>query len=1010
MAWGCSGASRDPTTQAYQPPSLMPGESCDPTTAPTVAVHFDPPSLVLAPGESRPVRVIVDPDLCAPLAGTFAVGDPSLVTTPSSYLFDLRHPTYDFQVQAPSPGPSSLRSGPQSTNLTVTLPPRAADSAVGFAGDPSGTQWIGKLPVEVRSNATAPTCSGSGPMNTLSGSSTTTHGSGDLADASLSVAVGAFSRTDEWALPTFGASIGCGGDMSASAPGKPVALGPAVTFTPQDPSWLTHSLRRELSFAIPVNPSAMPAAARMRHVLVLYEGPRAKAPRAVTIANPHFAELPDHGWVLEFQSPWFGTYQAAVMPNAGTVALTRHLTHRAVLGISMGGGGAGIFGTRHHDQFDAIAPLGGNSDLTWLVWYIEQYKFGGFCTATNPGCTLPAPNLYPMNEVFAHTEDFDHWFYQPGGGTGGTFARGDWTQMLEDFSIMGGNPNGQSTDPAIPFMVAGPRATDPFVHGVVPGTDCTVTVGPIAPTSTDTAAQMAQEAATEMQQQATQSACLASRCDPKNAWIARTGFYDGTYNPDGSRPVISFCDGGQNGASPYVDTWAPPATGTGVVPNNLTLAVDLNGNGVRDMGEPVIRQGQEPFTDTGTDGKADADEPGYDAVSNPDPDQDDYDFQLDPGGTENDHVWELGEPFQDVGLDGVPHTPQQSSGGYDVGEDDGKFTRSAGAQSIEQLDPHAILHGRATPPGGAMDGAALARFNVWADGGVRDMANFGAMANHLIGAVASVKRTDGTQVKSTAFYDNFENLPGADPAQPDQYLAANVLWADVASAAHLRYGTVDAAPQLIQLGDGQHVGTATQALYRLVTGFYFAANNWPDIDRTLSQDLVSDPSDPGFNAETTTKNELGTACEIRGHCETHFAGPRSGRLGPLAVTLPPGYAIEANRLRGERYPVLFVLHGYGQDPAGLEATAAITANYESDRQRSSATRLGKMIVVYVDGRCRIDPTTNAPECVRGTFYVNSPREVNGHPVGRLDDWFEEVIQYVDANYRTLGPSDVAVTE
>jgi hypothetical protein len=309
-----------------------------------------------------------------------------------------------------------------------------------------------------------------------------------------------------------------------------------------------------------------------------------------------------------------------------------------------------------------------------------------------------------------------------------------------------------------------------------------------------------------------------------------------------------------------------------------------------------------------------------------------------------------------------------------------------------------------------MDAKALSRFSVWADGGVRDMANFGAVANHLIGAVASVKAADGTQLKSTAFYNNFENLPGADPTQPDQFLAYKVLWNDVPGAAHMRYGDVDATAAMITQGDGQHVGTATQILYRLVTGFYFAANNWPDIDKTLPQDLVTDSTDPNYNAETTTINELGTACELKGHCEVYFTGPKTKRLGPLGITLPPGYAIEANRKRDERYPVLFVLHGYGQDPRDLEATAAVTENYEVDRQRSSATRLGKMIVVYVDGRCRIDPTTNEPECIRGTFYVNSPRSVAGHPMARLDDWFEEVMTYIDANYRTLGPSDVNVTE
>jgi hypothetical protein len=1008
---GCSSSS-GPTTQPTTTTSLLPGEVCDPTTAPTVVVHFDPPRLVLAPGQSRPVRLVVDPDLCTGVTASFAMGDATVAQAPASTQLDLRHPTFDFTV-------SGLAAG--STSLTVSVQ-RPTDAA----------PTTGSLPVEVRADTNPASCSsGDQGQGSLSGSSTSLTGSASVAGASLSVPPGAFTRTDEWALPSFGATIACADDLSAGAPGGLQRLGPAVSFTPQDASWLTHSLRRELDFAVPVNPATMPAGARMRHVQVLYQGPRAKTPRAVTIANPRFDRLPDGSWVLRFESPWFGTYQAAVSPAAGTVSFKRHLTHRALLGISMGGGGTAIFGTRHHDQFDALAPLGGNSDLTWLVWYTEQYRFGGFCPVSNPGCTQYAPNLYPMNETFAHTEDFDHWFFQPGGGTGGSFNRGGWTQIFEDLTIMGGNPNGQNADPAIPFMVVGPKSTDPFVTGtgvVDPATngpaDCSVTIEPISPNGHDTPDQQAAEAKVQSQQQQVRDACLASRCDPKNGWSAKTGFYDAAYNPDGSRPVISFCDGTQNGTSPYVDTWATPAPGSGV-PSNLTLAVDLDGNGTRDLGEPVIRQGEEPYEDTGVDGVADADEPGYDAVANPDPNQDDYDFQLNPNGTENDHVWEQGEPFQDVGLDGVANTPQQSNGGYDVGEGDGKFTMSNGAKRLFAVDPHGMFHGRTTPPGGAFDEAALHRVDVWADGGVRDMANFGAVANHFVGAIASNAKADGTQVKSSAFYNNFENLPGADPTQPNQFLAVNVLWQDVPSAAHLRYGYVDATDGMIQQGDGQHVGTGSQILYRLVTGFYFASNKWPDADHTLSDSLTTkDPTDPAYNGETSTPNELckavstpdggttidASCCELAGHCETYFTGPVSQRMGPIAVTLPPGYALAGNVARGERYPVLYVLHGYGQDPRDLEATAAITSNYMNDSQKSAASRLAKIIAVYVDGRCRIDPVSSKPECIRGTFYMNADRTVNGRKIGQLDDWFEEVIQYVDKNYRTMGPSDVDVVE
>jgi hypothetical protein len=67
--------------------------------------------------------------------------------------------------------------------------------------------------------------------------------------------------------------------------------------------------------------------------------------------------------------------------------------------------------------------------------------------------------------------------------------------------------------------------------------------------------------------------------------------------------------------------------------------------------------------------------------------------------------------------------------------------------------------------------------------------------------------------------------------------------------------------------------------------------------------------------------------------------------------------------------------------------------------------MGKFIFVYVDGRCRID-AKGQPECVHGTFWLNSTRP--GGP--QMDTWFQEVMDYVDRNYRTMGGTEVDVTE
>jgi hypothetical protein len=949
---------------------LLPGEVCDSSATSTLAVRFDPPSLVVAPGLARPVKAIVDPDLCAPVTASFAVQDASIVTAPSEGVFDLRHPTYDLTITGVDKG---------STSVTVSLA-RATDSAPATA----------TLPVDVVDPA-IPACSAADASSgALAGSSPTLAGAGALGQASLGVPPGAFARTDELAIAPFHASIRCAPDLASGAPGAPVALGPAVSFASLDGPSMTQSLRRELEFALPVNPAAMPAAARMRHVEVLFSSALAKAPRVVTVANPRFEKATDGSYVAKFSSPWLGTYQVVAPADGGTRKRARHLTHRAVIGFSMGGGGAATFGLRHHDQFDVIAPLGGPSDWTWLLWYVEKYALGGFCPTSNPGCATFLANRYPIAETYVHTMDYDHWWYETGSGNGGTFPRSEYIQIFEDLALMQGNPNGQNADPTLAYFAAGPKATDGFVTGdttgLPAGTVCSIPLNPISGDPN------------EATQQQIQAECGASRCDPSRAWVAPHGYYDGAYNVDGSQQVISFCDGGQDGTSPYTDTWAAPTPGN-TEPVNMALAVDINRNGVRDGNEPVIRQGHEPYDDTGLDGLYDSQEPGYDPVNNPDPDQDDYDFQLNPGGTENDHRWEPGEPYQDVGLDGVPHTPQQAQGGYDVGEGDGRFTMATGLVNFFSNDPHGILHGWvASVPGGPVTDDDILRLDVLADGGVRDLFNFGAVANHLVGAIASRRAADGTQLRSTAFYDNFEDLPGED-GNPDDFQATAIRWADVADSASVRYGTIDATPQQIAQGDGQHVGTALQLLFRLQTAFFFAAQRWPDADRILTHTADENP-------ETTTVNELGTTCEIAGTCTKDFTGPSTGRTGPVVINLPQGYALEENRLRDVRYPVVFVLHGYGQSPQDLEAIQVVVQNnFMNNSLLSSATRLAKMIVVYVDGRCR-ENAKGEPECIRGTFYLDSNRPEGAH----MDSWFEEVMAYVDQNYRTMGPSDVEVTE
>jgi hypothetical protein len=956
-------------------PKPLPGELCDPNLGAELKITFDPPNVVVAPNEPRPVRMIVEPDVCEPNVVKMLSDNPTITQAPPDAKVDLRHVTYDFVVKGGTvEGRTSIKA-----------------SIGGKNANGESVSITAELPVRVHSAVVADCAAGDRSAGTLAAGSPQLKGQGSLAQSYIAAPVAAFNRDDEFALPAFPATIACANtDLTTNAAKVPLRkLGPAVTFGAAAPLTMGKSLRRELEVAIPINPAAFPAGGRMRHLLVLYTGAKvpASSPRIIPVANPRI-EASGDDYVLKFQTPWFGTYQAATAVDAGVRTHKRKVNHRAVLGFSMGGGGAAIFGMRHHDKFDVIAPLGGPSDWTWMLWYIEQNALGGFCPAGKT-CPKVAPNRYPMDETYAHTMDFEHWFYEKGNGNGGSFPRSEYVQIFEDLALSLGNPNGSSSDPRLLHVALGPTRDHTWIKGdpslMLPdGTDCSFTIDPIA------------DDPGQPRQQEVEAKCKAWRCDPKNQYRADTNYFDDEYNPDGTLPVISFCDGGQDPAaqSPYLNSWAPG----GDKPVNLGLAVDLNKNGIRDQGEPVIREGHEPYDDCGLDKLCDVDEPGYNAETNADPNQDDYDYQLNPTGTEGNHRFDEGERFSDFGLDGVANTANRHIAG-DVGEGDGKFTTSIGLANFYANDPHSILSRRVTDiPAGAVTDDALKRIGIFSDGGVRDLFNFAASANHLSGQIVGRRDADGLPLRSVAFYNGFQFFPGA-AADVNFFTPFDIRWADVADMPSVRYGDLDASKSVVEsLGDGQHVGSAQQLLHRLTTAFFYAGQAWPDADHRRTEEARD-------NSAATTISKLGIDCELLGQCETIFEGPKTGRVGPIAISLPPGYASRTAVEQNVRYPVVYVLHGYGQKPTDLEAVAVIMNNYMNGSDRSIATRMPKMIIVYVDGRCRMRKD-GKPECIRGTFYMNSAR-----PDGaQLDSWFDEVTDYVDQNYRTMPPSEIEVPD
>ncbi len=397
----------------------------------------------------------------------------------------------------------------------------------------------------------------------------------------------------------------------------------------------------------------------------------------------------------------------------------------------------------------------------------------------------------------------------------------------------------------------------------------------------------------------------------------------------------------------------------------ITLAVDVNRNGRRDAGEPVLHQQNEPFRDVGTDGRPSTMETGYDAMANLDPAGDDYDRQFNPGGTEGNWLREEGEPYDDLGVDGV-RCPSAGACMYDLGEGNGRYDTTTGAQRFLDVNPRNVV---ARAPAASLD-----RTEFWIDGGVRDLFLFGVVANHFAGAFAQ-------RGYPLHYFNNFASI-GAGRVPETDFPFMSIDWAHLPSHVMLRYGDLDAPEQALVNGDGGHVGTPAQITNRLYSALWWMAARWPGGDRAVAPFQ--------FNRDDAGRCANGYACTF------DFTSERARRTGPVSVYLPPGYHDPANA--GVRYPVVFVLHGYGMDPQGLLPTGFLIGNYMVAPQYPEWQRPQKFIMVFPDGRCR-----EGDGCLRGTFYTDSP-------VGnaQMESYFLDLYDFVDRTYRVKSPEEVEV--
>lgn len=565
--------------------------------------------------------------------------------------------------------------------------------------------------------------------------------------------------------------------------------------------------------------------------------------------------------------------------------------HRIVAGVSMGAYGAAYMGTRFPELFDSVAAMGGPVDLDHSVHIVRHWVLGGF---------LPEEAALPFtHEAMSMGIDVS------------PFDRKEYMRLLQDMALIFGNIGNYNPDNS--YWPPGVDSDD-----------------------TDAVAQ-------------------AQSCGPNRHELL--GFYDAEYNnpaspycadypgattpdADGLWPVITYCEGHGIEDPPHI-RFDPSDRAT---PTELGLAVDCNGNGRRDLGEPVIRQMWEPWRDTGRDGVPSTMETGYDPRTRPDPAGDDYHPRRNPGGTEGNLRFDPGEPFEDTGLDGIAGVSNLAD---DPFEGNGRFDRNPHFETVDRLNPARCV-----------TDAAVDHLRFYLDGGLRDSFQFQASSERFLGALKerghTVRLVRGFQRLGELYGDG--DLNDADYRKvTEQHLMVRYGEEELSWEEAFRAG-----------GDGGHVGSPLEVVERFVTVFSFLMHTWKDLPRHPMPFEVNAPV-----ALTYTSELLGD--DVR----------------DVVVNLPPGYHEQSER----RYPVIYFFHGHGMTPEVIGQTGLLL------NLLMAQGRLRPALMVAVDGRVVAKQ--------KGSFYVNHFDTSGQDPYPYVDAMLQEVMPMVEHRFRVLAdPADL----
>ena len=644
---------------------------------------------------------------------------------------------------------------------------------------------------------------------------------------------------------------------------------------------------------------------------------------------------------------------------------TREWSFRALGGISMGASGVNV-GLTAPEKFDLLGGMGGYMDLEYLVLAGARLQLGGFC---------------PLNEL-AGRDDLDDWAADPPAFCGPVQPHEQW-EFEQDFNHLHYDDNGLSMS-----RTSYQDVFQRFTHAFGNITSQPTSNSPYLPSGLDF--------------EEWRAIPWDQRCDGRES-IRKEHRYNAEYNPDGAYGVIPFCDSNRHVTEGLLPSEYDPAA-LHDSEWEVMLAVDINGNGVRDYGEPVFINIQERFDDFGQDGCTDEFEDGNGgcgemASAGPDPNDDDYHWWANPLGTEGNLQFDEGEAWRDHGLDGVADT-------NDVGEGNGEHDvvdalRGARCHSATRR----IL---------ALTDEDLDGLDFYFDAGIRDVLHSAVATRHVVGALKArgrdIRHYQGMQEQPNALY------PDITPVNVVASAAATDWSPDaVGRDLYVEYGDPNATQEQIDAGDGKHVGTNQDAVNRFMLFLTWAANRFPDPDLDVIRTGIPIGAFDSFYSEAM------------------------GTRRSYAVTIPPGYD-EPDRAE-LRYPTIYLTHGLGQRAEEMPFTALITSAQMANGD------VPKALMVFPDGGCCwihddtgerycaceeidgakrcVDPQCTGPsdscdaieiprsllteECLGGSLYGDLITDRWGNPRDDMNYATSvlELVDHIDATFRTRVPEVLA---